>query len=403
MVAVPVVLLLTMSTRSKAPDNGLSHIPESNYQIPDKFLHNLDEDIIKAKADQLNETFENLQKRNGFNGAVMYAEKGRLVYQKAFGQANVSDNSPLSIHTPFELASVSKMFTALAVMILKERNQLSFEDTITKFFPDFPYPGITIRNLLNHRSGLSRYMSLAHTKWPDKTKGMSNKDMLDLFIKHKPKTYYQPDQKFHYCNTNYALLACLVEEVSGMPFDRFVKMHIFRPLQMNDSFVYNMDEDSVVSFYLEEGATGYRFRGWRKYRVRNNYLNAVMGDKGVFSSVADMYKFDQALYDQLLVSKETLTEAFKKGSADDKKYGDDYGFGWRIKSDMDSCVYHYGWWKGFRSFFIRDIKNQKSIVVLSNFDKGPGSAHFWKIIKNNEHELGYISKLDVNPFFTESY
>jgi CubicO group peptidase (beta-lactamase class C family) len=286
------------------------------------------------------------------------------------------------------------MVTGMAIMILKEKGQLGFDDNLCIFFPDFPYKNITIRHLLTHRSGLSRYMSLAHEKWLDKTKPMKNSDVVALFIKHKPKPYFQANSGFHYCNTNYAILASIVEKVSGMGFDRFVKMNIFRPLHMDDSFVYNHGQDSIVPFYPQAGVPGYEYKGWRLKKSRDSYLNGIMGDKGVYSSVEDLYKLDQAMYNFMLVGDSTLAEAFSPGNPQYWKRKDNYGFGWRIRTQEDSCVYHYGWWKGFRSFFIRDMKNEKTIIVLNNRSKGFSSSVLWNIIHKKENELGFARHID---------
>lgn len=363
-----------------------------DYTVPDDFIIDLDSFRIRAKSHWIDSIFKNLDRRAGFNGVVLYSEKGRVVYKKGFGMADFRDKERITTNTPFQLASVSKSITAAAIMILKDNGKLGFNDTITKYIPDFPYKGITIKHLLTHRSGLSRYMSLAHKKWKNKRKPLTNKKMIDLFIKYEPKPYFKPDEGFHYCNTNYAVLAYLVEVITQMPFGKFVKMEIFRPLQMENSFVYSMNDDSIVPSYIDKGATGYRYQGWRLRRVRNDYLNGIVGDKGIYSTVEDLYKFDEALYSQTFISDSTLHEAFTPGSPDYWRRRDNYGYGWRIKTSMDSCVYHYGWWKGFRSFFIRDMKKEKTIIVLSNISKGPGSYNFWKVLNNNEHELGYICR-----------
>ncbi len=374
------------------PEEDYNKIRYSDYRAPADIFTDLNEDLIQKKAEHIDDLFQRLHSRAGFNGAIIYAEKGRLVYKGAFGMADFRKKDAITIKTPFQLASVSKMFTATAIMILKEKNQLDFDDTVTKYIPDFPYKNVTIRHLLNHRSGLIRYMSLAHDKWKNKNIALTNDDVLVLYTEHKPDPYFSPDHGFHYCNTNYAILASLIEKISGVSYGSFLKMHIFRPLGMANSFVYQLSRQTEVPSYIHSGATGYRYRGWRKIAVRDNYLNGVVGDKGVYSSAEDMFKFDQALYNERLLSLETLREAYTPGSPRSWKRRDNYGFGWRIRTAEDSCVYHYGWWKGFRSFYIRDMKAEKSIIVLSNTAKGPGSYNFWSVIHNNENDLGYISR-----------
>ncbi len=350
---------------------------------------NADSAIIAKKALALDKKFHRLQRLTGFNGTVLYAEKGRIIFKKAYGFANVRrKRDSLTTHSAFQLASVSKMFGAMAIMILKTEGKVDYDADIRTYLPEFPYEGVTCRQLMTHRSGLPRYMSLALDHWENKRIPMDNDDMMELFVKYKPDVYFKPNHGFHYCNTNYALLANVVEAVTGMHFDEFVKRNIFEPLKMYDSFVYNMRNDSTVPLYVEQGVPGYYHRGWRWRRMENDYLNGVLGDKNVYTSVEDLYKYDKALDDFTLVPDSVLHEAFKKGSPKYWRRKDNYGFGWRLKSSMDSVAYHFGWWKGFRTFYIRDMRHPKTLVVFTNKDRGPGSANFWNIIKADTLPLG---------------
>lgn len=349
----------------------------------------LDSAVIARKAAQLDKKFQRLQKLTGFNGTVLYTEKGRVILKKAYGFADVRHKKDsLTTHSAFQLASVSKMFAAMSVMILKKEGLIDYDTDIRQYIPDFPYENVTCRLLMTHRSGLPRYMSLAHEKWKNKKKPLDNDHVLALFEEYKPSPYFKPNRGFHYCNTNYALLACVVEAVSGKHFDEFVQEKIFKPLKMDDSFVYHMRGDSVVPLYVEKGVPGFYRRGWRWRRMENDYLNGVMGDKNVYTSVEDLYKYDQALDQCSLVPDSILKEAFKPGSPNYWRRKDNYGFGWRIRSHRDSTVYHFGWWKGFRTFYIRDMRHQRTLVVLTNKDKGPGSANMWNVFDQDTLKLG---------------
>lgn len=367
--------------------------PNEIPKISESIFVDIDQQTIEEKSKWLHATFENLHKRHAFSGAVLYAEKGRLVFKEAFGYADIRDKKNITTNSAFQIASVSKMFTATAALMLLEDSLIMLDEDIRTYLPEFPYEGISVRLLMNHRSGLSRYMTLAHEQWKDKTIPLTNDEMLKLFVKHKPTVYFKPNRGFHYCNTNYAILANVIERVSGSTFNRFVKDHIFAPLGMKNSFVYNMNGEKEVSAYILQGIPGYRYSSWRPIRQRNEYLNGVMGDKGVYTSVEDIFKFDQALYDGSLLNDSTLQLAFEPGSPKSRRRRDNYGFGWRIRGGRENTVYHYGWWKGFRAFYIRDMKQEKSIIVLSNRAKGPGSARLWDIIDNKDFKLGSISKL----------
>ncbi len=380
--AIIFLLVFVVTCNSPLQNETSQHIKSKEVKLPD-------EATLKRKAEWIDSIFTRLARYHWFNGAIIYGEKGHVIYKKAFGFSNFRTKDTLTIKSAFQLASISKMITAMAVMILKEEGKLRYENTIGLYFPEFPYPDITIKQLLTHRSGLSRYMSLSHNKWSNKNIPLSNDDVIDLFIRYKPNSYFRADNGFHYCNTNYVMLAAIVEKIADMPFDEFVNEKIFDPLGMDDSFVYNLRDDSIVPGYIPKGVTGHRYYKWRLIRQKNDYLNGVMGDKGVYTSIEDIFKFDNALNDLFLVGDSTLREAFSPGSPDYWKKDNNYGFGWRIKNTEDSTVYHFGWWKGFRAYYIRDMKQQKTIIALCNKDKGPASSILWKIIRDTTHVVRF--------------
>ncbi|HJN05007.1 MAG TPA: serine hydrolase domain-containing protein [Bacteroidales bacterium] len=379
------ILVACNNVQTKTSEISISPIPEIKKEI----FHDPDSAVISKKAIELDNKFKRLVKTNGFNGTVLYAEKGRVILQKAYGYRNVrSKKEELTISDAFQLASISKMFSAMAIMILKNDGKVDYDENIITYLPDFPYEDVTLRLLMTHRAGLPRYMSIAHSSWKNKKIPLNNDDMLDLFVEYKPDKYFSPNTGFHYCNTNYALLTNIVESVSGMHFENFVEERIFIPLEMENSFVYNMRQDTSVSLYVEEGVPGYYLRGWRWREMTNEYLNGVMGDKNIYTSVGDLYKYDRALDNFTLLPEEIIAESFKRGNPSYWKRKNNYGFGWRVKEDMDSTVFHFGWWKGFRTFYIREMKYQKTLIVLTNKDKGPGSSHFWNIIKADTLPIG---------------
>jgi CubicO group peptidase (beta-lactamase class C family) len=368
----------TFFSGKKGEENIPEYIPDI---VADSIFTNINSIYNEQKATELNNRFKRLNKKGVFNGTILYAEKGEIVYQGAFGYADFREKKKLTTKSAFQLASVSKMFTAMSIMILQEEGELEYDDTITKFIPELPYYGVTIRNLLTHRSGLSRYMSLADKYW-DVNKPISNEEVIQLFAKYKPSPYFKPDNGFHYCNTNYALLASVVERITGESFDIFVKERIFEPAGMDYSFVYSNKNDSVIKSVVPVGVSGYRSSRRRLVKVGDYYLNGVMGDKGVYSTVEDLYKFSQALDNETLVSFVNIQQAFTPGSPKSWRRKDNYGFGWRIKTKADSTVYHFGWWKGFRTFFIKDLANDKVIISLTNTHHGFSSQVLWGIMED---------------------
>ena len=358
----------------------------------DSIFKDLDKPIYDRKTAQLDKSFQNLKKKTTFNGTVLFAEKGRILLEKSYGVSNLKTRKgEIKVDDVFQLSSVSKMFTAEAIMILKSRQLLDYDVDIKTYIPEFPYEGITTRMLMTHRSGLSRYETLADNNWPDKRKPFTNDDMIDYYIKYKPDPYFSPNNGFHYCNVNYALLASIVERVSGKRFVDFMREDVFDVIGMNDSYIYDMPTDTMVSLYLPNCVQGYYVGRRRPRQAQNEYLNGVKGDKIMFSNVEDMYRFKVAIDYGLLVPDSIQEEAFKPGSLKYSKRKDNYGFGWRISRKHPDCYYHYGWWKGYRSFFMFDKKNDRTLIVLTNTDKGPNSDVFWKMLKDNTTSLAPAS------------
>lgn len=354
----------------------------------DSIFINLDKEIIKKKSASVDKVFSNLRKKVGFNGAVLYAEQGRIVYNKAWGYRDVRNRRDnLQANDIFQLSSVSKMFTAEAIMILKNEGIIDYDTDIREYIPEFPYEGITTRLLLNHRSGLSRYESLADAKWPDRKKPFLNEDMIEYYATHQPDPYFKPNGGFNYSNVNYALLASIIERTSGISFADYMNTKIFEPLGMDNSYIYEMDPNNNVSLYIEDVVQGYYMDRRRPMQAPNEYLNGVKGDKMMMSNTEDMFKFMTAVDYGLLLPDTIQDEAFKPGSPKSRKRKDNYGFGWRIPSKYPGCYYHYGWWKAYRSFFIRDDVNDKTIIILTNTSKGPNSDHFWNIIKDKTNAI----------------
>ena len=399
LILLATVLLFSSCTEEENPlieKEAFNELPVINV---DSIFINLNKSIIDKKAASIDKVFNNLRKKVGFNGTVLYAEQGQIIYNKAWGFRNIRQRcDSLHVEDRFQLSSVSKMFTAEAVMILKNEGKIDYDLDIREYIPEFPYEGITTRLLLNHRSGLSRYESLADAKWPDRKQPFLNEDMIEYYVLHKPDPYFKPNNGFNYSNVNYALLASIVERVSGMSFADYMKTYIFEPLNMDDSYIYEMRSDTMVSLYIEDIVQGYYTDRRRPMQAPNEYLNGVKGDKMMISNTEDMFKFMTAVDYGLLIPDSIQDEAFKPGSPKSKKRKDNYGFGWRIPSKYPGCYFHYGWWKAYSSFFIRDYVNDKTIIVLTNTNQGPSADHFWKII--NDKTIT-IPKASVNISYWE--
>ena len=306
----------------------------------------LENDSRKIK---INSFFKKKFSSNQFNGNILFAENGNIITQKSYGYSNFRKKELLNKRHSFQLASVSKPFTSIAILQLIEKNRINLKDTIQEFFPKFPYDGITIHQLLSHRSGMSQYTHFCDAPdsiWPDKSITINNKDVIDIITKIIPLINYKPNHKYYYCNTNYLLLASIVEKVSGLSFKNYVKKYIFNPSGMFSSTIY----DRTNFEELVSPAQGYE----NKTPWEDVYLNGVVGDKGVYSTTEDLLKFDRALEKNIFISDSLKKLAFSKMNLD-RKGNKNYGYGFRLKENKKygKIVYHTGWWKGFRSYFIK--------------------------------------------------
>lgn len=341
-----------------------------NHVVPDinvdSLFINLNDEIAAKRAKQADKVFTDLNKA-GLNGVVLYAEQGRVVYEKAFGWRDLSkrQKDSLRVDDAFQLSSDSKMFTAEAIMLLKAEGKLDYDDDVRKYIPQLPYEGVTIRHLLNHRSGLPRYDALADKHWPDRKKPFSNEAMIKMLAEKKPEPYGTPDGSYFYNNINYALLATVVERASGQHFEDFMRERIFEPLGMSHSYIYSMRNDTLVSLYMPVDAHGHDLYKNGPLKTQNDYLNGVMGDKIMFSTVEDLWKFNQALDKHVLLPDSLQAEAFKPGSPEWKN-DENYGFGWRMSKERPGMYFHFGWWKGYRSAIIRDTNKNRFLAVLTN-------------------------------------
>ncbi|WP_312113004.1 serine hydrolase domain-containing protein [Brevibacillus reuszeri] len=324
---------------------------------------------------QLDELFTTLADKKKFNGNIMVLDKGVPLYTGSFGYAQLASSTMLNTDSVFELASVSKAFTAMGIMILQEQGKISYEDTIETFLPDFPYAGISVHHLLTHTSGLPDYMALFEQHW-DRSKIAANQDVLEQLKLNKPDVHFRPNEKYEYSNTGYVLLALIIEQVSGTSFADFMEQRIFYPLDMEKTRVYNRrySQESIDNY-----AYGYVFaHHLGKYCLPDEladhdfviYLDGIQGDGVVNSTLEDLRKWDRALYTEKLVSKETLEKAFSPVLLADHQPSD-YGYGWRIRNDsgVGKVVCHGGGWPGYQTWLGRYLDHDKTFIYLSNMEQ----------------------------------
>ena len=306
-----------------------------------------------------------------FSGVVLIADKGKPVYEKAFGYKRFETKTPLTTSSIFELASVSKQFTAMTIMMLKQAGKLGYDDPVETYIPGLPYPGITIRHLLNHTSGLPDYQDVMDQHW-DKSKVANNADNIAYLIQYHPARLFKPGAKYTYSNTGYMLLASITEKVSGQDFIEFCRTRIFKPVGMTHTDIRTRDE----KLKLADVAWGHMYVADKKRYMQAdsfpefNYAIWLGNRKGpgrISSTADDLLKWDRALYTGKLVSQQTLADAFTPAKLNDGSLTS-YGFGWELsKSDkLGQLVWHDGDNPGYKTQITRYIDADKTVIVLCN-------------------------------------
>lgn len=289
--------------------------------------------------------------------AVAVVQDGKLVLERAYGYADIGAQTPITAGTAFDLASVSKQFGAMAIMLLEEEGKLSYDDTIGKYVPELKvYDGVTIRHLLLHTGGLPDYYDVIDT-----TSGMpTNQDAAELLGK-MAKADFAPGERYEYSNSGYDMLGPIVASASGMRFADFVRERIFISSGMNSSYVH---DDRLPE--IPNRARAYAPSGDGFVPDYENPLNAIVGSGSIFSTLNDLVRWDEVLYTDKLVSAETLELAFTSGTTNNGE-SLEYGFGWRIDEYAGyKQLRHGGSWVGFRSHIARIPERRFTVILLSN-------------------------------------
>lgn len=307
--------------------------------------------------------------------AIIVIKDGQVLLKKGYGLANLETKQPIDPDTAFLLCSVTKQFTAMSIMILVERGKLRYEDVLPSFFPEFPpyAQNITIRHLLQHTAGFPEYDDLLRASgkverfWPRSAKSRpssfepTSKDVMRLLAQQK-ELQFAPGEKWEYSNSGYVILAQIVEKVAGETFAQFLQREIFQPLGMKRSRLYDETRPTI-----QKRATSYKMLGSGVYRdIDYAPQNAVYGEDNIYTTVEDLYSWDQALYTEKLVHAATLKEAFTPGRLNDGT-ATKYGFGWVVNRALGyDTLKHGGAWLGFRTYILRFPAERFTVIVLSN-------------------------------------
>ncbi|GAB4024185.1 serine hydrolase [Spirosoma koreense] len=321
--------------------------------------------IPASRLKTLDSTLTVLHDKAMFNGVVLVAEGGKIRFTKALGTVNAATSEPLTIHSAFNLASVSKQFIAMMIMQLQERGKLRYDEPVQTYLPTFPYPSITVRNLLNHTSGLPEYFDLAQ-RYTGPLDTLTNASMLQLLHDHKPALVFQPGDRWEYCNTGYVLLGSVVTAVGGLPVETFFEQNIARPLKLKNTYIY---------YHKSSTTPRNRVFGFRRENGKNLpndliRIDGVIGDGNVYASAEDLLTWDQALYTEKLVRASTLREAFMPVRLNNGTTYP-YGFGWMIE-EAGKVIKHTGSWVGFRTLISRYIDKKQTLIVLTSGTQAAG-------------------------------
>lgn len=345
---------------NKGNDLRNSNDLSSKLSSQNELEHSILMAAYKVPLEKIHNYTSLLSQQYGFNGSILVAKNGKILFEEHVGRKDLRQKDPIESTSTYQLASVSKQFTAAAILLLYQEGKLDLDDFASKYLTGFPYQNIKIRHLLNHTSGLPNYMYAAEKNWKSKLPP-DNTEMLNLMGKLKMQPYFKPGEKFNYSNTGYFILASIVSKVSNQSLSDFLDSRFFKPLNMQYTYVHNSNEKTK-----NDELIGFRKYGKSYIAIPFTVNDGVVGDKGIYSNVSDLYKWNQSLEMNTILTKPILAQAYLPGKTNSGKIVP-YGFGFRLKQEIDSeLVYHNGVWNGF-STTLRSYKaDEITIIILSN-------------------------------------
>lgn len=296
---------------------------------------------------------------NHFSGSFLIAKNGHIIYEKYSGMANFEENDTITASTPLHIASLSKVLTATAALLLIDSKKIALDQKVNTILTGFPYEDITVRTLLNHRSGLRNYSYFTdkNNVW-NKKDTLHNNDLIPFMIKNNIELEFRPDSRFSYCNTNYAFLALIIEKITKMDYHTAMQKLVFDPLEMRNTFVFDLKRDGKRASQSYKG---------NKIKYPHNYLDDIYGDKNIYSTPRDLLKFDMATYNPAFLNKTLLKEVFK-GYSYESRGTRNYGLGIRMFEweDGKQMFYHNGWWHGSTAAYIKLKDEKATLICISN-------------------------------------
>jgi CubicO group peptidase (beta-lactamase class C family) len=333
--------------------------------------------------DTISELYQKLLLSKGFNGEILVTKNDEVLLKDYHGFYNFKTKSLIDSNSVFQLASISKTFTGMAVLHLWEQGKIGLNDDVRKYFPAFPYNNITIQSLLCHKSGLPNYANFMEPYTTQvivkrnkqgkiikriyqrikingaaEIKGfVTNEQMLQYMIEHKPALVMRPNTGFNYCNTNFSILALVIEKITGIAYPQYMKDSVFTPLGMKHTFVFS--EKDTANYIPSYSVT-------KPFKLEK--YDCIYGDKNIYSNVDDLLLWDKALYAGTFIKPSTYQMAIQVYSKVPHKENRFYGLGWHLFSENNGDIipYHNGWWHGNNNVFIRVINSRATIIVLGN-------------------------------------
>lgn len=317
-------------------------------------------EYIKTTKEAIDSFYKKNWPGNSANGGFLVAKNGQIIYEKYEGYTNFRTKDSITSSTPLHIASVSKVLTATAVLKLVNAKRIELDQKVNTILKEFPFPDVTIRTLLNHRSGMRNYAYFTDRDkniW-DRHNILTNQDILTIMATKNIGLESKTDTRFAYCNTNYAMLALIIEKVTKRSYKDAMNTIIFKPLGMKNTFVfdYEKDKDKIVPSYKAN-----------RIEIGKDYLDAVYGDKNIYSTPRDLLKFDRARNSRTFLEPKLLSQVYK-GYSNEREGKKNYGLGIRMINweTGQNFYFHNGWWHGNTSAYVTLQKEQVTMIALSN-------------------------------------
>jgi len=356
------ILFLTKCSKQEKTEEGVLKVNENGIPVMQPLLEEmplLTTSYINTKKNGVAHFFENTWSTKNDNVSFLVAKNGQIIYENYLGYANKSTGENITKDTPLHIASVSKVLTATAILLLVDTKKIKLDQKVTSIIKNFPYPDVTIQTLLNHRSGMKNYAYFTFDKkiWNTK-ETLTNEDIVKIMVDNEIPLESKTDTRFSYCNTNYAVLALIIEKITKLKYPEAMKQMIFTPLGMTNTFVFDIEKD--------RGNIAPSYKG-NNVEIGVDYLDGIYGDKNIYSTPRDLLKFDKARYAPFFLNPDLLKKVYT-GYSNEHKGQRNYGLGIRMTEyeKGKTFYYHNGWWHGNTSSFLNLRDEKVTVIVLSN-------------------------------------